>query len=173
MPPTARSACPPLDVALVDFITAGQSMHIAAATDPGQPTVVRALGCRVNRARTRVTLLVPRSQSAALLSAIDSNRRIAAVFSQPDTNASIQLKGNDAQVIPATDRDRALFTDYVNLISERLLALHIPELFARSLCSAAPEDLVTIAFSPVAAYQQTPGDSAGVSLALGGSPPSP
>lgn len=170
MTSTAPSACAPLDTALADFIAAGQSMHVAAVNDPGQPTVVRALGCRVNEARTRVTVLVPRSQSAALLQAIDSNGRIAAVFSKPETNQSLQLKGEDATACAATEADRALVVQYVDRINERLAALQIPEIFVRTLCSCAPDDLVTITFSPSLAFQQTPGGSAGDSLPLGGAP---
>jgi len=143
-------------------------MHVAAVDASGRTSVVRALGCRVSEDRRRATVLLPRSQSAVLLDAINANHQIAVVFSQPETNKTIQLKGRDAQQGLATDVDHALHAHYLQQFVERLGRLHIPEVFVRALGSCQADDLVTVTFAPLQAFQQTPGGSAGERLPIGG-----
>jgi hypothetical protein len=60
------------------------------------PSVARALGCRVSPDRQHVAVFLLASQSATLLRDLRETGAIAAVFSQPSTHRTIQLKGSDA-----------------------------------------------------------------------------
>jgi len=73
-----------------------------------RPHLLRAVGCRLSADRRRATLLVPERSSGEVLSDLRDNGRIAVVFSQPTSNRTLQLKGNDASIAPCGPHDAAL-----------------------------------------------------------------
>lgn len=155
---------PLLDDANAAFIQGGVSMIAAARDDSNMPTVVRALGCRVSPDRRRIAVLVARSQAAALLDDVSLTGAIAVVFTQPSTHRAIQLKGSDARLEPPAAGDLAIAALLVEAFAADLAPLGFPPSFARALLASDPDDLVAIAFTPNAAYSQTPGPRAGAPL---------
>jgi hypothetical protein len=161
----ATSSAPLLDAEHAAFIQKGISITVGARDARHRPTLVRVLGCAVSGDRRQVRLLVAASQAGALLANVRENGEVAAVFSEPSTHRTIQLKGTDARAMPPEEGDFELAVRHVDAFVAHLGALgYRPEL-VRSLLHAAPEDLVAIVFSPGAAFAQTPGPGAGARLA--------
>lgn len=156
-----------LDPALAEFITSRISVQIAACDGRGPATLVRGLGCRVSDDLRTVTVLMPRSQALPVLAAIEANGRVAAVFSEPETHRTVQLKGVDARVEAATAEDEAGLLPYAAAMAARLAPFRVPEIYARTLFSGSADDLVAVSFTPSQGFGQTPGPRAGMPLADG------
>ncbi|MFC6673295.1 pyridoxamine 5'-phosphate oxidase family protein [Marinobacterium aestuariivivens] len=161
------AATEPLDEALAAFIESRLSIQVASSDARGLATLARGYGAQVSPDRCRVRVLLACSQSDALLRDIEASGRIAVLFNEPESHRSVQLKGRDAQVEPATERDRAALPAYVDTLSRRLQHFQVPEAFSRALLSLADDDLVAVSFSPCEAYGQTPGPQAGEPLPAG------
>jgi len=151
---------PPLDADHAAFIQGGVSVIVATRNAERVADVVRGCGCRVSRDRRRVTVLVEPSRAGTLLDDIAANGMIAVVFSQPSTHRTIQLKGSDARVVKVTAADRAIAARHLRDWSEDLCRIGYTPEFANAVRGAAPR-LAAIAFTPSAAFQQTPGPGAG------------
>lgn len=158
-------APPVLDEAHAAFVASGVSIVVAGRDAENLPAVVRAVGCRVSPDRRRVTVFVPRSQAAEVLDDLQANREIAAVFCLPSTHRTIQLKSRDAALVPIEPGDAAGIAAQVDLFAVDIAKLGYEGEFARAVCAHAPDDLVGIAFTPYAAFAQTPGPRAGEPLA--------
>lgn len=156
-----------LDPALAAFIASRISVQIAACDGRGPATLVRGLGCRVSDDLRTVTVLMPRSQALPVLAAIEANGRVAAVFSEPETHRTVQLKGVDARVEAATAEDEAGLLPYAAAMAARLAPFRVPEIYARTLFSGSADDLVAVSFTPSQGFGQTPGPRAGMPLADG------
>jgi hypothetical protein len=151
---------PPLDADHAAFIQGGVSVIVATRNAERVADVVRGCGCRVSRDRRRVTVLVEPSRAGTLLDDVAANGMIAVVFSQPSTHRTIQLKGSDARVVKLTAADRAVAAQHLRDWSEDLCRIGYTPEFAHAVRGAAPR-LAAIAFTPSAAFQQTPGPGAG------------
>ena len=154
---------PPLDADNAAFIQGGVSVIVATRNAEYVADVVRGCGCRVSRDRRRVTVLVEPSRADTLLEDIAANGMIAVVFSQPSTHRTIQLKGSDARIVKVTAADRTIAARHLQDWSEDLCRIGYTPEFANAVRGAAPR-LAAIAFTPSAAFQQTPGPGAGKSL---------
>jgi len=155
---------PLLDEANAAFIQGGVSMIAASRDVSNMPTVVRALGCRVSSDRRCVKVFVARSQAAALLDDVSVTGAVAVVFTQPSSHRAIQLKGSDARLAPLDAGDLDIVTALVHDFAADLAPLGYAPPFARALLASEPDDLVAIAFTPNAAFSQTPGMRAGAPL---------
>lgn len=159
---------PPLNPALAAFITSHLSIHFAASDAHGMATLARGLGCRIAAEEpARVRLLVARPQAEPVLRAIDANGRIAAVFNEPESHRSVQLKGIDARREAAGQADQAVLAPYTDEMSRRLKVFDTPEAFVRALLACPPEELVVVSFTPQEIFGQTPGPQAGARLPAG------
>jgi hypothetical protein len=154
----------PLDAEHAEFISGGVSIQVAGRDAANETTVTRAVGCRVSGDRRCVTVFVSAAQSGALLADVRANGAIAVVFSQPTTHRAIQIKGTDATVVSLEPDDPHLIAAYRAKLGAQVAPLGFSEAFVRSLLSIAPGDVVAIAFTPCAAFLQTPGPKAGSAL---------
>ena len=155
---------PLLDEANAAFIQSGVSIIAASRDAINMPTVVRALGCWVAPDRRRVKVFVARSQAAALLDGVGATGAIAVVFTQPSSHRAIQLKGTDATVSALGAGEREIVAALVEEFAADLVPLGFPSPFVCALLGSEPDDLVAIAFTPTAAFSQTPGARAGAPL---------
>jgi len=155
---------PPLDAEHAAFIQSGVSVVVAARDASCEPEVVRASGCRVSRDRRRVTVLLDEARVERLLADVAANGMLAVVFSQPSTHRTIQLKASDAALTAASHRDRALLGAQREAWIDDLRRIGYSREFAEALCGPVPRALAAIAFTPAAAFQQTPGPAAGQPL---------
>jgi hypothetical protein len=146
------------------FIQGGVAITVASRDPQNVPTLVRGLGCRVSGDRKLVTVLVAESQGDPVTKAIRSTGTIAAVFTQPSTHVSLQLKGNNAALTRAKAADVRLSKIQTDGFVADTTPLGYPEELIRAVVWSDAADIVAITFSPVAAFLQTPGPRAGESL---------
>lgn len=152
---------PVLDEAHAAFIQHRVSVHVASCGAGGVPSLVRALGCRVSADRRVVTVFLSVARSESVLRDLRAGSLVAAVFSRPSTHETLQLKGAGATVAPLQDGDRTLIQSYGQGLAEEICALGYDAPFAKAIAIAATDDAVGIAFTPNAAFVQTPGPAAG------------
>jgi hypothetical protein len=159
------AAAPLLDEALAAFVQTGVSITVGSRGAGDQPALARANGCRVAADRRTVTVLLAAAKSEALLEAVRGSRTLAAVFSEPPTHRTIQLKGTDAVVAAATHEDRAIAARWADAFVAAVVRLGYSEAVFRAMLWVDPADLVAVTFTPGAAFDQTPGPRAGAPLA--------
>jgi len=155
---------PTFDEAHAAFMASGVSVHVASRGPANVPSVARGLGCRIAPDRSRVTIFLSAAQASDLLADLRTSRAAAAVFSKPSTHETIQIKGDDATVGALAEGDLACIPAYADALVRDLQSLGYSEAFGRALVDCDPADLVAVAFTPQAAFQQTPGPNAGAPL---------
>ena len=152
-----------LDLKAAEFVQGGVSINVAARTADLTPVVARALGCRVATDRRQVRVFLSRSIAAAVLSCLEANGAIAVVFTLPSTHQTLKLKGTDAQLSELDQADLRLVADYRTSFAMDLATIGYAAEFATALIPLM-SDLVAVRFTPSAAFDQTPGPSAGKAL---------
>lgn len=136
------------------------SIIAASCSAELRPHLARALGCRLDDERRCVTLLLPRVGGDDVLADLAHNGRIAVVFSEPSSNRTLQLKGNDARVVPTLPGDAALVAAYCRGFAEEIGQLGFGAEVARTLLQH-DDALVAVQFTVAEAFDQTPGPAAG------------
>lgn len=155
---------PLLDDAHAAFVV-GRVAIVAASRDAANvPSVTKAYGCRLSPNRRRVTIFVATDASRALLDDVRATRALAAVFCQPSTNRSFQLKGLDASEVPLAPGDREAMAAHLEYMIEELALIGFAEAHARASFGIGERAVAAIAFTPSAAFVQTPGPRAGTRL---------
>lgn len=157
------TAPPLIGPAQVALMTGQVSIIVASGDARRQPHLMRAAGCRVWPDRRRVTLLMPEASSQPVLDDLRANGRLAVVFSQPSTNRTLQLKGDDAQIAPCGPDDAALAAAYLRGFVDEVGQLGFPALVAHTIVGLG-EPQVAVHFTIAAAFDQTPGPAAGAAL---------
>ena len=155
---------PLLEPARAAFMTGPVSISASSRSAGNEPVLSRSHGCRVSADGGAVTLLFAGTRAASFLEGVRASRALAAVFSRPATHETIQLKGDDALLVPLAPGDRELAQRYVDGLVAELAALGYAEAAMRNLLWYQPEDLVALQFTPRLAFDQTPGPRAGAPL---------
>lgn len=161
----ASAAASPLKEAQADFIQGGVATTVASSSGSGAPALARAVYCSVSPDRRRITLLVRRSQSGALLDALAHRGALAAVFAQPSTHRTLQIKSTDAVLQAPGPVDAAALDRYCAAFHRELAPLGYTLDWTRAMLGYEPDDLVAVCFTPQAIFSQTPGPKAGERLA--------
>jgi hypothetical protein len=128
------------------------------------PHLMRAVGCRLSQDLRRVTLLMPQGSSREVLDDLRDNGQIAVVFSEPSSNRTLQLKGGDAAVRPCEPGDAALAERYLEGFVDEIGQLGFAAEVAHTMLGH-DDELVAVQFTIDAAFEQTPGPTAGERLA--------
>jgi hypothetical protein len=160
----SRSKEPVLNEKWAAFVQGGVAMVAGSRDANHTPILARAVGCRVSPNRQKVTLLLPGSQAESLITSVRSTGTIAAVFTQPSTHVSVQLKSADATLSPARPSDVGVVNRWTDAFVDETSPLGYPEDLIRALLWIDPADLVALTFIPAAAFLQTPGPRAGEPL---------
>lgn len=163
MDPALPSPIGPEQAALM---THRVSIIVASRDANLHPHLMRALGCRVSGDRRRVTLLMAEGRSRRVLDDLRANRRIAVVFTEPSSNRTLQLKGDDAEVRACGDDDGALAERYLQGFIDEIGQLGFAAEVAHTILGH-DDDLVAVHFTVAEAFEQTPGPDAGRPLARG------
>jgi hypothetical protein len=142
------------------WMTHQVSIIVGSRDAAHRPHVMRAVGCRLSADRRRVTVLLPAGRSQRVLDGLRDNGQIAVVFSQPSTNRTLQLKGDDAVVAAADAEDEALAQRYLRGFVDEIGQLGLAAEVAHTLLGH-DGGLVAVHFSVAAAFEQTPGPGAG------------
>lgn len=163
MPNDNRPAPGPLiDDQHAAFLGAGVSIGVASRNSERLPSLTRGLGCRLAGDRSRLAVFVVAEQSRQLLDDIRGCRHVAAVFTHPLTQRSVQLKGRDGgiEALAAGDLDR--LADYRRAYGDALGALGYDPKYVRALLDPGARDIVAVSFTPDAVFVQAPGHLAAV-----------
>ena len=155
---------PLLDDDHAAFIQGGISIIAAAGDAANMPSLVRAIGCKVSTDRRRVTIFVVASSARRLLDDVKLSGRIAVVFSDPPTHRTIQLKGSDAEIVPVVASDREAAAACADAMVAAVVRLGFAMPVVRAMLAFPADALTAIAFTPTAAFVQTPGPRAGAPL---------
>ena len=147
------------------FILTGVSISLASCDPDRLPSMSRGLGCKLIDGGRQVSIFLRRSQSEALLENIrSSGGRVANVFSLPSSNRTLQLKGVDARIVPFAAEDTPVIEEHIAEFLLEVVPLGMSEAVVRAILAYQPDDLVSVVYSPSAAFSQTPGPKAGASL---------
>jgi hypothetical protein len=154
---------PPIGPRQAELITGRVSIIVASRDARLRPHLMRAVGCRLSGDGLRVTVLLPERGAREVLDDLRDNQQVAVVFSQPSTNLTVQLKGHDAVAVPAGPEDEALAERYLQAFVEEIGQLGHTAEVAHTILDHA-ERLVAVHFTVAAAFEQTPGPTAGQPL---------
>ncbi|MBK9243405.1 MAG: pyridoxamine 5'-phosphate oxidase family protein [Burkholderiales bacterium] len=154
-----------LDAATAAFITGVTSMSIATRDAQLLPAVSKAFGCLVGADRRLLTVMIDGEQSAQIAADIAAGSPVAVVFSLPATHRTVQIKGKQALVAPATPTQRVRARMHADAIVEHLVPLGYDEAALRMFFGFAADRLLAVRFAPTAVFAQTPGPRAGERIA--------
>jgi hypothetical protein len=129
-----------------------------------RPHVMRAVACRLSEDRRRVTVILPERGSRQVLEDLRANGRIAVVFSEPTTDRTLQVKGDDAVIRPADDEDAARVEQHLRNFVDEIGQLGFGAEVAHTMLGHDAHR-VAVEFTVAAAFEQTPGPAAGEPLA--------
>lgn len=122
------------------------------------------MGGRVHDDRRRITVWLHRGQAAPVLADVAATGAISAVFNVPATLETLQVKGSDASIRPATPADAEWLAVHVANMVREIALVHFDERFVRAAFEYDIADLVAIDFTLNAIFTQTPGPQAGAAL---------
>lgn len=156
---------PVLNESTAAFIASpATSIAIASRDADHWPSLFKAVACRVAEDRSTVTLYVDGGVARDVLRALDDGFPVAAVFSEPATHRTLQIKGERATLGPVTPADREFARSHFEAVVAHIAALDYPEDGVRCYFHYEPERLVAVTFAPAEAFEQTPGPGAGARL---------
>ncbi|MDM7941978.1 MAG: pyridoxamine 5'-phosphate oxidase family protein [Hydrogenophaga sp.] len=154
----AQALLSPDHLAMMD---GGVSVIVSSCGADLTPSVMRAVGSHIGDGGRHITVFVCRSQSARLLGDVARSARLAAVFSQPSTHRTVQLKTRAARLREATDADVPALQRYLRGMETELTRIGFDAVYARAMLMHRLDDVVAIEFEPEQAFDQTPGPRAG------------
>ena len=125
-----------------------------------RPFLGRAAGCHVS-SDGRIKIFVSRRKYPFLLDAVRRTGSVAASFSEPSTNKSLQIKGTGAELAELEPGDADRIASHVNLFAADVERTGTRAALPRTVLASAPEELQAVVFVPAVAFIQTPGPVAG------------
>ena len=128
------------------------------------PSMSRGLRCKLIDGGHQIGIFIRLSQSQELLGNIRSSGRVANVFSLPSSNRTLQLKGSDARIVPFAPEDLPVIEAHIADFLLEVVPLGMSEAVVRAILAYQLDDLVSVVYSPCAAFSQTPGPKAGTPL---------
>jgi hypothetical protein len=149
------------------FLQSGLSIIVGSADGDGNPSLGRALACRVtaraDAAQSMVELFLVSQKALELLDDLRRPAPIAVAFTQPSTHRTLQIKAPRADLTPLQagdldwiDRSQRDFIADVN----RIMGGDQAELIRTALGAARDVDVRLVVW-PTAWFEQTPGPRAG------------
>lgn len=158
---SAKTSDPVLDDTLAAFVQSGVAISVASRDASMNTSVTRGVACSVTADRRSVTVYVPVAPAGVLLDHVLASGTIAVCFSQPSTHRTIQLKGNDAQVVSPDANSAALVAAQSDALVANLARFGYAEELIRAIFPRSSEGVAAIRFTPSIGFAQTPGPQAG------------
>ena len=152
---------------MVAFMAKGVSVIVGSRAADLRPSLMRALGSRIEDAGRTITVYLSRRQSRQLLQDLASTGQIAVVFSVPSTHRSVQVKASRVAMRPAGDADAAVLDAYLRSMEDEIQLVGFAPPLTRAMLAHSLDDLVAVSFTPEQAFDQTPGPRAGTPLGGG------
>ncbi len=161
---TTPSLLPP---DLAALMARGISVNVASRDAAMRPSLMCAVGSRVDDGGRSITVFVSRRQSRQLVQDVAATGCIAVVFSEPATHRTVQVKATRASLRNATREDEAVLARYLASMEIEIQRVGHPPPVTRAMLAHRLDDVVAISFEPEQAFDQTPGPKAGTPLAAG------
>ena len=160
---TNRST-PRLPPEFLAMMAKGVSAIVASRDAQLRPSLMRAVGSKVEDEGRVITVYLSRPQSRQVLQDIAATGQLAVVFSQPSTHRTVQLKATHATLRDATQDDAPALAAYCRSLSEELGSLGYSGELAPRMLAHRLDEVVAVSFTPEQATDQTPGPRAGAPL---------
>lgn len=151
---------PPLKPEFLAMLAKGVSLVLSSTDHRLTPSLMRAVGSRIDDDGRRITAYLGRAQSRQLLADIAASGRLAAVFSQPSTHLTLQFKSRRIRIREPRPDDQPHLERYLRSMEQEIAAVGFAPVYVQALLAHAPHDLVAVEFEPDEVYDQTPGAQA-------------
>lgn len=149
---------------LVAIMARGVSVIVASRDAALRPSLMRAVGSRVEADGRDITVYLSRPQSRQLVQDLASTGHIAVVFSVPSTHRSVQLKAARVEMRNADANDAPVLARYLASMENEVQQVGFAPPLTRAMLAHRLEDVVAVCFTPEQAFDQTPGPRAGTAL---------
>ena len=149
---------------LVAIMARGVSVIVGSRDAKLHPSIMRAVGSRVEANGQDITVYLSRSSSRQLLQDIAATGQLAVVFSEPSTHRTVQLKAARAEIRQAVDVDAPVLAAYLKSMEHEIQQVGFAPPLTRAMLAHRLDDVVAVRFTPEQAFDQTPGPRAGAAL---------
>ena len=152
---------------LLEMMARGVSVNVASRDQALRPSLMRAVDSSVTPDGCSITVYLSRRQAGQLLQDVAATGHIAAVYSEPASHRTVQVKASRAVLRDAEAADQPVLDRYLASMEHEIQRVgHAPAL-TRAMLAHRLGDLVAITFEPEQAFNQTPGPKAGAVLSPG------
>ena len=158
------AATPLIPPDLLAIMVRGVSVIVASRDLALRPSVMRAVGSQVAPDGSSITVFVSRRQSRQLVQDVAATGHVAAVFSEPATHRTVQVKATRAMLRNAEPADAPVLARYLASMEHEIQRVGYAPPMTRAMLAHQLDDLVAISFEPEQAFDQTPGPKAGAPL---------
>lgn len=149
---------------LVAMMARGVSVIVGSRDAKLRPSIMRAVGSRVEANGQDITVYLSRSSSRQLIQDIAATGQLAVVFSEPSTHRTVQLKASRAEIRAAVDGDAPVLAAYLKSMEHEIQQVGFAPPLTRAMLAHRLDDVVAVRFTPEQAFDQTPGPRAGAPL---------
>jgi hypothetical protein len=149
---------------LVAMMARGVSVIVGSRDAALRPSIMRAVGSRVEADGQDVTVYLARRQSRQLVQDLAATGQVAVVFSEPSTHRSVQLKASRVEMRNADEADAPVLAAYLRSMEHEIQQVGFGPPVTRAMLAHRLEDVVAVRFTPEQAFEQTPGPRAGAAL---------
>lgn len=150
----------------IAHLAAGPTLRVGSTTPEGLPELAFAHAARV-LPDGRFELLVLKRQATELLTAVAATGRIAVSAGLPSNTRVLHVKAVDAEVLAPREEHGAVFADFFEawLRQVEMFGADRRRIHA-TLGDLSLSHLACVRFTPLAAWDQTPGPGAGQTVDL-------
>ncbi len=144
---------------IAEFLRLPLSINLVACKDKRYPSLTRGLACRFNELTLELCLYVSEISSKKLLDDVKSHSQLAAVFSLPSTEQTIQIKCRAQEIRPAKPDELQLIESARQNFAREVADFGFSGDFIDHFLHA--EQCMVIVTEATEFYDQTPGPLAG------------
>lgn len=145
----------------LEFLNNRADVLLASCSLQLMPSVCWGMGCHIDPSGPHITVWLACAQSVALRADIEATGAVAAVFSEPYTNITLQIKGSNARVRKARKQDAMRLQRFLENLICQVGRLGVDETFVRTVFDQPLNSLIAVEFVGTSMFEQTPGPHAG------------
>ncbi len=150
---------------MIAIFRKGVAHQVGACTSAGRPVLCRGLAATVEESG-KVAVILSAESGFEVLDAIRETGWVAINLTVPSTYQSLHLKGRDATTSAAGPMHRPLLDASHRAFRDQLIPYGFPPEYTGSWYDVPDDDLRVVRFTPLGAWNQTPGPGAGNRLDL-------
>src|SRR4051812_36786867 len=127
---------------LAAMMARGVSVIVASRNAALRPSLMRAVGSRVEDGGQDITLYLSRPQSRQLLEDVAATGQLAVVFSEPSTLRTVQLKTSRVTTRNADSGDAPVLATYLRSMEREMTLIGFSPPLAQVMLAHRIEDVV-------------------------------